>query len=190
MGGLMNVVYFLFTLVFSFLIYLLWARMVLRYFRVSPLHQVSDLVLSLTNPIVFPFTMLFKQTKRLSPYDWPALIALILFEIIKFTLIGALFLSTWMPLQYVVLFTIADLIIKPCNFFFYAILVRTLMSLINPTWHHPIAGILYTITEPLLRLGRKIVPDISGFDFSPLVIILILKIFTLFISGLLPLPLV
>ncbi|HFD2358171.1 TPA: YggT family protein, partial [Legionella pneumophila] len=37
-----------------------------------------------------------------------------------------------------------------------------------------------------LRLGRIIVPDISGFDFSPFIIMVILKIITLFLSASLP----
>jgi YggT family protein len=190
MSGLLNLGYFIFTLAFNFIIYLLWFRMVLRYFRVSALHPISNLVNSITNPIVLPISAMLFRKKQISTYDWAALIVLIVIEIIKFVLIGMFFLTTWMPIQYVAFFTLADLIVKPCNFFFYAILIRAIMSLINPAWNHPLAGVLYIITQPFLRLGRKIIPDISGFDFSPFIMLLILKIFSLFISSLLPLPLV
>ncbi len=84
------------------------------------------------------------------------------------------------------LYLVADLIIQPCNILFYAILIRAIMSFVNPTWQHPLAYFLYQLTEPLLILGRRIIPNISGFDFSPLIIMVILKVITLFIESNLP----
>ena len=84
------------------------------------------------------------------------------------------------------LYVLADLIIQPCNLLFYAILIRVIMSYVNPKWQHPATDFLRIITEPLLILGRKIIPDISGFDFSPIIMMIILKIITLFIGASLP----
>ena len=64
------------------------------------------------------------------------------------------------------------------------------MSWINPRWQHPLADLLRLVTEPLLRLGRRIIPDISGFDFSPYVMLIMLKVITLFISESLPMHLI
>ena len=60
------------------------------------------------------------------------------------------------------------------------------MSYANPGWRHPIADFLRVLTEPLFILGRRLVPDISGFDFSPFVVMVILKIISLFINASLP----
>ena len=72
-----------------------------------------------------------------------------------------------MPILFILLYVLADLIIQPCNLLFYAIIIRVIMSYANPGWQHPLADFLRLLTEPLLILGRKIIPDISGFDFSP-----------------------
>ncbi|WP_133126770.1 YggT family protein [Legionella nagasakiensis] len=190
MTGLANVGHFLFSLFFSLLTFFLWARIALRYLRVSALHPVSQAIFALTNPIITPLERLFPQ-KRLPPrYDWAAFTVLIIIELMKFVLMGLLFLGIMMPVIYILAFTLADLIIQPCNLLFYAIIIRVIMSWINPGWHHPVADILYLLTEPLFRLGRRIIPDISGFDFSPFIMMIILKIITLFISGLLPLRLI
>ncbi len=190
MSGLSAVGYFLFTLFFSLISFILWMRIALRYFRVSTLHPVSQGINRLANPIVGPLTPLFAgNKKRLSRYDWPCFCILVLVELLKFIVIGA-FLGAMLPWNYVLLYTFADLIIQPCNLLFYAIIIRVIMSWINPNWQHPIADVLRLVTEPLYRLGRQIIPDISGFDFAPFVILVILKVITLFISASLPLHLI
>ena len=191
MGGLVAVGYFLFTLFFSLLTAVLWIRIGLRYFRVSTLHPVSYANNSLTNPLITPISRLIPASKtRLSRYDWACFILLVVIEFLKFTLLSLLFLTAMMPLLLLVIYVLADLIIEPCNLLFYAIIIRVIMSWVNPAWQHPVADILRICTEPLLRLGRRIVPDVFGFDFSPFIVLVILKIITLFIRASLPLQLI
>jgi YggT family protein len=191
MSGLLAVGYFLFALLFSLLAFVLWTRIALRYYRISVIHPISQTIYSLTNPIVIPFSHMF-PTKKTHPsrYDWPCFCALVIVELLKFIAIGALFLGAMLPLSFLPLYTLADLIVQPCNLLFYAILIRVIMSWVNPNWHHPLADILYRITEPLLQWGRRFVPVIGGIDFSSVVILILLKIITLFISASLPLPLI
>jgi len=192
MSGFLAVGYFLFALFFSLLSFVLWVRLALRYFRISSLHPMNQSINKLTDPIIKPFSHLFPTTnkKRLNRYDWPCFVLLVLVELIKFSLINLLFLGAMLPWVFVPLYTVADLIIQPCNLLFYAVLARVIMSWVNPHWQHPIADLLHIITEPLFRLGRLIIPDISGFDFSPYVIMIILKVITLFISASLPMHLI
>ncbi len=187
MSGLITVGYFLFNLCFSFISFVLWVRITLRYFRISNLHPISQGVHQLTNPIVMPLNNLFKTNKkRLSRYDLGCFCILIFAELLKFEIINLLFLGHRLPWQLIPLYAVADLIVQPCNLLFYAILIRVIMSWVNPQWHHPAADLLRIVTEPLLRLGRRIIPDISGFDFSPYLMLVILEVITLFIGSLLP----
>ncbi len=87
---------------------------------------------------------------------------------------------------YIVLYVVADLIIQPCNLLFYAILIRVIMSYVNPYWQHPLNDFLRIVTEPLLSRGRRLIPIMANIDFSPFIIMLILKVITLFISASLP----
>lgn len=190
MAALITVGYFLFSLFFSSLIFVLWARIALRFFTVSSLSPVRQGIDNLTNPIVKPVAGILGKKNTLNRYDWPAFIVLVVVELIKFTLISLLFLSAMLPPIYLLLYTVADLIIQPLNLLFYAIVIRVIMSWIKPDWSHPFADILRLMTEPALRFGRRIIPDISGFDFSPFIILIILKVITLFIQALLPLPLI
>lgn len=187
MSGFTAVGYFLISLFFGLIVFALWLRIALRYLRVSSLNPVSRLVLSLTDPVLIPVNSLLKQKYQPSQkYDWTAFALLIVVECFKLLFLSLIIFHAIMPIAYLVLYVLADLIIEPCNLLFYAILVRVIMSFVNPGWQHPVADFLRLLTEPLLQLGRKIIPDISGFDFSPFVVMIILKIITLFISASLP----
>ncbi len=191
MSGLTAVGFFLVTLLFSLIIFSLWLRIALRYLRVSPLSAFGRLIHSVTNPIVNPLNSLFKiKYKPGQKYDWVAIGVLVVMEIIKITCLSLLVFHAVLPIPYLILFVLADLIIQPCDLLFYAILFRVIMSFVNPGWQSPIADFLKLLTDPLLRLGRRIVPDISGFDFSPFIIMIILKVITLFITASLPLRLI
>lgn len=187
MGGVTAVGVFLYSLVFSLVVFFLWARIALRYFKISRLQPISHTIYQLTDPVVLPVSKLlgFNRTHS-TPYDWGAFVVLIFVEFCKYCLAGLLFAGTLLPVAYVFLATVADLIIQPCNLLFYAIIIQVVMSWINPGWRHPVAEVLYAITEPLLRLGRRVVPVVSGIDFSPLVVIIVLKIVTIFVEGYMP----
>jgi YggT family protein len=51
------------------------------------------------------------------------------------------------------------------------IVIRALISWVNPDPWNPIVRFLYQVTEPVLRPIRRRLPN-TGIDFSPLVVIL------------------
>jgi len=191
MSGFMAVAFFLVSLFFSFIIFSLWIRMALRYLRVSSLNPFSHLIHTVTNPLIAPINSLTRlKYEPKHRYDWTALGVLIAVEFIKIIILSLLAFHAVIPFLFLCVYVIADLIIQPCDLLFYAILIRVIMSFANPGWQHPFADFLRLVTEPLLRIGRRIVPDISGFDFSPFIMMIVLKVITLFISASLPWPLI
>jgi len=190
MHGLLTVGFFLSSLLFSFLLMVLWLRIFLRYERVSILHPVSQLIYRFTDPLIKPIEKVFvKQRKTLPRYDWICLGFIVFVEIIKFILLGLLAYRQLLPLPYILLFVIADLIVEPLNVLFYALLIRVIMSWVRPDWRNPVADLLNLLTNPLIRIGHRIIPDISGFDFAPYIMMVFLKVSTIFISASMPLPL-
>jgi YggT family protein len=86
--------------------------------------------------------------------------------------------------------TVVDLIAQPCNILFYALLIRVILSWVSPHLQHPLSSLLFMITEPMLKWIRGYIPPIAGLDFSTLVIMILLKVITLFVTASLPFPLV
>lgn len=192
MAGLLSVSNFLIALIFSLILFILWLRMILRYFRVSSLHPVSQVVYRATNPVMgFIEKHVYPKSSRLPRYDWVCLAFIVIMECIKFLLIGWVVYHATMPFGWLLLFVAADIIVQPCNLLFYALLIRVILSWVNPHWsRHPAADILILITNPLIRVGQRIIPNISGFDFGPFIMMILLKVITLFISASMPLALI
>ena len=64
------------------------------------------------------------------------------------------------------------------NLYSWVIIIRALVSWVNPDPYNPIVQILYKLTEPVLRPVRRLVPPraLGGLDLSPLIAILILQL--------------
>lgn len=63
-----------------------------------------------------------------------------------------------------------------CTFMIIAIFIRALMSWFNLDPYNPLIQALNSVTEPVLDPFRRIIPRISGIDFSPLVAMIVLGI--------------
>ena len=61
------------------------------------------------------------------------------------------------------------------NLYMWVIIIRALISWVNPDPYNPIVQALTRLTEPVLRPIRKLVPPYKvGIDLSPLIAILII----------------
>ena len=67
--------------------------------------------------------------------------------------------------------------------FMYAMLIQAILSWVNP--YTPIAPLLNSLTNPILRFLRKFIPTAGNIDFSPLVFIITAQL--LLITILIPL---
>ena len=53
---------------------------------------------------------------------------------------------------------------------------RVIMSFVDPTGRNQISAFLIQATEPLLGPVRRLLPQTGMFDFSPLIVLLILGV--------------
>ena len=68
------------------------------------------------------------------------------------------------------------------NLFFFAIIIRAIMSWFRPDHHHPMNIVLIQLTEPLLAPARRIIPSISGMDLSPIAVLILLQVISIFLN--------
>jgi len=52
------------------------------------------------------------------------------------------------------------------------VIARAVLSWVSPDPYNPIVRIINQLSEPMLLMVRKYMPDIAGIDFSPLVLLL------------------
>jgi YggT family protein len=70
-----------------------------------------------------------------------------------------------------------NLLFNLINLLYYAIVIlifaRIVLSFINISPYHPASRLVYDLTEPVLGPVRRYIPPMSGFDFSPLIVLLV-----------------
>lgn len=56
------------------------------------------------------------------------------------------------------------------------VLIAVVMSWVRVDPRHPLAVIVRSLTEPVLEPIRRMLPPIGGLDFSPMVLLLLLRL--------------
>jgi YggT family protein len=62
------------------------------------------------------------------------------------------------------------------NVFVFAIFAKAILSWMNPGTFNAASSILDTLSEPILAICRRIIPDLGGIDLSPLAALLLLQL--------------
>ena len=70
---------------------------------------------------------------------------------------------------------IAEVINIILTFYMWVIIIRALVSWVNPDPYNPVVQFLYKVTEPVLYPIRRLMPVYNiGIDLSPLIVIVII----------------
>jgi len=75
--------------------------------------------------------------------------------------------------------TISDYLLTILN---WLIIIRALLSWVNPDPYNPIVQFLCKVTEPILAPFRRLIPSYSiGLDFSPIFVLILIWFLKLFL---------
>ncbi|GAB6162821.1 YggT family protein [Desulfothermus naphthae] len=69
------------------------------------------------------------------------------------------------------------------SIYFWIVIISALLSWVRPDPYNPIVRFIYSITEPVFYRVRKWIPFvyISGFDLSPIVVLLAIEFLKIFL---------
>lgn len=163
---------FLINTVFGLFILIVMLRFLLQLVRADFYNPVSQFLVKATNPVLVP---LRRVIPGLFGLDFAAVVLLMVLQIMQIVLVGLVKGYAFQPLGIVVM-AFAELASLTINIFFFSILIQVILSWISPGNDNPVSGVLYGLNEPLLRPARRMIPPLSGFDFSPLVVGVLLKL--------------
>lgn len=144
--------------------------------RVRPPYAAGQFIFQLSDWLVLRLRKIFPGV---GGYDWSSMIGAIavaaLASLIEIALVGAL------NPQLILLLTL----VRISNWILYGfmgmILIGAVFSWINP--HAPLAPFVASLSEPLLRPLRRIIPMIGNIDLSPLAALLLLQIALLLVRN-------
>ena len=167
---------FLIQSIFDLYIFVLLLRVVLQWVNTDSHNPLFILVARLTNP---PLRPICRMIPSLHGIDFAAIILLLGLEMLKIAFLVWLQVNTMPHFIGLIVLAFAELLNQLINIFFYAVIALTILSWISPLAHGPLVEILIRVSEPLIKPIRGILPSISGLDFSPLILIVGLKLLTI-----------
>lgn len=167
---------FLVQSIFDLYIFILLLRVILQWVNIDSYNPIFVLVAKLTNP---PLRPICRVIPNLYGIDFAAIILLLGLEMLKGAFLFSIQIHAMPHLLGLVVLAFAELLNQLINIFFYAVIALTILSWISPLVHSPLIEILVRICEPLIKPIRGLLPSISGLDFSPLILIVSLKLLTM-----------
>ena len=182
MGALTTALDFLLTTLFQLYIAVVILRFLLQWARADFYNPFSQFVIKITTPLVRP---LRRFIPGFGGWDLATLVLAWLLTMLQVVLVGTQISQFTIPglldgqslnLFSVVLISLVDLFALTVSLFIIAIIIQALSSWFNPGQYNPLTAALYSLTEPLLRPARRLLPPISGVDLSPLLVLLALQV--------------
>ena len=169
---MVNALTSLYLLVLLLRFWLPWLRADFR----NPLAQG---ILKLTSPVIIPLRRIVPSFGRLDTATVLVAFVVQYLGILLILLIG----GTSANFSVIATTAIVKLALLSVNLFMFAIFVRIVLSWISPGQFNPATAIITTLTEPLLRPVRRLIPAIGGFDISPIFVIIALGALTRVLMG-------
>jgi len=160
---IVNALTSLYLLVLLLRFWLPWLRADFR----NPLAQG---ILKLTSPVIIPLRRIVPSFGRL---DTATVMVAFVVQYLAILLI-LLIIGRSATFSVIATTAIVKLVLLSVNLFMFAIFVRIILSWISPGQYNPATAIISTLTEPLLRPVRRLIPALGGFDISPIFVIIAL----------------
>jgi YggT family protein len=176
-----NPLEFLISTLFSLYIMAVMLRFLLGLVRADFYNPVSQFLVRITNPLLIP---LRKVVPSIGKFDSAAMLLMIVLQLGAITLI-LLLRGEGISSAVLVIITLATLVSLLINVYMFAIIVEVIISWMNPGSYNPVSSLLHSLTSPLLRPIRHLVPPIAGIDLSPLFAIIALQVLRMLILPLL-----
>lgn len=178
----MNALTYLINTLFQVFVALFLLRFFLQLTRADFYNPISQAIVSITNPLVMP---LRRIVPGLGGLDVASLIAALL---VQMAALAALTLlrggsPDWLMLVPSALITLGLTVLQGLIFL---IFIGVILSWFHPDPRNPIVSLLYSLTEPVLRPARRIIPPIGGLDLSPMIVLIILYVLLIFLTSDLP----
>ncbi|CAD7851465.1 MAG: Cell division integral membrane protein, YggT and half-length relatives [Olavius algarvensis Gamma 3 endosymbiont] len=175
-GYLLSPLMLIINTLFDLYILLVLLRFLLQVLRADFYNPVSQFIVKLTTP---PLRILRRIIPSVAGQDVASIVLCLILIYAKFLVMRLLSIPAVQiggviaPIgtaSYggLLVYCIADLIALWLTVMLIAVIIKVILSWINPGHYNPVIGLVDKIAEPVLGPIRKLLPPLGGFDLSPL----------------------
>jgi YggT family protein len=172
---IVNAIANLYLLVLLLRFWLPWLRADFR----NPLAQA---ILKLTSPLVIPMRRITPSFGRL---DTATVVVAFVMQYLTIMLVLLIYghSAGFAPIA---ITAVVNLVFLSVRLFAFAIIIRVVLSWVSQGGYNPATAIIASLTEPVLRPFRRLIPPIGGLDISPIFAMILLFAVSIVVNGLKP----
>ncbi|MCK5897931.1 MAG: YggT family protein [Methylococcales bacterium] len=167
-----NPAIFLIDTLFSLYILAVLLRFLLQWVGADFHNPISQFLVKITHP---PLKIIRRIIPSIGKIDTSSLVLALSLQIISN--FSIFLLKGFMPsIPALVLVSVSELLSLCFDIFIFSIFILSLLSWFNPGNYNALHSLLNKLSQPILEVCRKIVPDLGGMDISPLVALIGLQL--------------
>ncbi len=166
-----NPIIFLTDSLFSLYILAVLLRFLLQWCGAPFYNPISQFLVKVTHP---PLRILRRFIPPLGKIDTSSIVLVLILQMLA-NFIILILKGITINIGALTILSITDLVSLLINIFIFSVFARALLSWLNPGVFDAASSILANLTEPLLGMCRKFIPDLGGIDLSPLAALLFLQ---------------
>jgi YggT family protein len=144
-------------------------RFLLQWARADFHNPLSQFILRITNPVVRPLRHVVPGWRGL---DFSPLVALLLLQLVVTAILYFMATGSGVNPGMLFYFAVLRIVVGTIRLYFVAILVHVILSWVSPGHWNPLISVLHSLTQPVLRPVRRVIPPIGGLDLSPLFVLI------------------
>lgn len=167
-GYFTNAGVFLVDILFGIYIFAVMLRFFLQIVRADFYNPLCQAIVTVTNP---PLRPMRRYIPALGGIDTSSVLLMLVLQLISSGLI-ILLLGHTPGLSSLLVIAVAELIGKGLYLLLFAIFIQIVLSWVAPGTYNPVVGVIDSITSPVLRPARRLLPPMGGIDLSPMLVII------------------
>ncbi|MCR9185502.1 MAG: YggT family protein [Halieaceae bacterium] len=148
-------------------------RFLLQLVRADFYNPVSQFLAKVTNPLVLPVRRVIPAYRGL---DLSTLLLALLLQMAA--IVALLALNGLGPpgIMTLLVWSVLGVVGLLVNIYFFALLAMIILSWIAPGGRHPALLLLFQLTEPVMAPFRRMLPNMGGIDFSPILVFILINV--------------
>ncbi len=145
-------------------------RFLLQLVRADFYNPICQFLVKVTNP---PLKPLRRIIPGVGGIDLASVVLMLALQLTTLLLL-ALMAGVSLAVPGLLVLSVGELIALLLNVYMFSILIQVVLSWVGGGAPNPLTNLLYTLNEPVMRPARRILPPISGFDLSPILVFLLI----------------
>lgn len=173
MNALSDILAYLLQTVLNLALLAMLLRFLLQLVRADYYNPVSQFLARVTNPLVLPLRRVIPSVAGL---DLSTLLLALLLQMAA--IVALLALNGFGPpgVLTLLVWSLLGLVGLLVNVYFFALLAMIILSWVAPGSRHPALLLLFQLTEPVMAPFRRMLPDMGGIDFSPILVFILINV--------------